>query len=124
MGSFDAFELGKDQLIDHAEKQTDLYLEDSGHSTTQKHTHAVHTAALSMPEVSHMDDCVLYDDVAFVAKWPGVLPAGSEEGDLISGALGDKGALMLSYHGLLIAAPTIEEACVKALAFERAAKMQ
>jgi L-fuculose-phosphate aldolase len=41
-----------------------------------------------------------------------------------SGALGDKSALMLSHHGLLIAAPTIEEACVKALAFERAAKMQ
>jgi L-fuculose-phosphate aldolase len=91
------------------------------------HTHAVYTAALGMLEVpldvSHMDNCVLYDDVAFVAKWPGV-PVGNEEGELISGALGDKSALMLSHHGLLIAAPTIEEACVKALAFERAAKMQ
>ncbi|MGH7048823.1 MAG: aldolase, partial [Stellaceae bacterium] len=91
------------------------------------HTHAVHTAALSMLEVplevSHMDNCVLYDDVAFVAKWPGV-PVGNEEGELISSALGSKSALMLSHHGLLIAAPTIEEACVKALAFERAAKMQ
>ncbi|MGH7037401.1 MAG: class II aldolase/adducin family protein, partial [Stellaceae bacterium] len=65
----------------------------------------------------------LYDDVAFVAKWPGV-PVGNEEGELISSALGGKTALMLSHHGLLIAAPTIEEACVKALAFERAAKMQ
>jgi len=90
------------------------------------HTHAVYTAALGMLEVplevSHMDNCVLYDDVAFVAKWPGV-PVGNEEGELISGALGDKSALMLSHHGLLIASPTIEEACVKALAFERAAKM-
>jgi L-fuculose-phosphate aldolase len=90
------------------------------------HTHAVHTAALGMLEVplevSHMDNCVLYDDVAFVAKWPGI-PVGNEEGELISGALGDKSALMLSHHGLLIASATIEEACVKALAFERAAKM-
>jgi L-fuculose-phosphate aldolase len=212
MDSVDTFELSKEQLIDHADKQMDLYLEDSGYSTTQKlaltcrilfdnghdsglagqitargtdrstfytqrlgmgfdeisagnfllvdehlnvlegkgmanpanrfhswvyrarpdvnciiHTHAVHTAALSMLEVplevSHMDNCVLYDDVAFVAKWPGV-PVGNEEGELISSSLGNKSALMLSHHGLLIAAPTIEEGCVKALAFERAAKMQ
>ncbi len=211
MDTVDTFELGKEELIDLADRQMNLYLEDSGYSTTQKlaltcrilfdnghdsglagqitargidrttfytqrlglgfdeisadnfllvdehlsvregkgmanpanrfhswvyrarpdvnciiHTHAVHTAALGMLEVplevSHMDNCVLYDDVAFVAKWPGV-PVGNEEGELISGALGDKSALMLSHHGLLIASPTIEEACVKALAFERAARM-
>ncbi|OWT66383.1 aldolase [Candidimonas nitroreducens] len=91
------------------------------------HTHAVHTAALGMLEqpliVSHMDNCVLYDDVAFVEKWPGV-PVGNEEGELIAGALGNKRALMLSHHGLLIAGSTVEEACVLAIAFERAARMQ
>jgi L-fuculose-phosphate aldolase len=211
MDTVDTFDLSKEQLVDKADKQMDLYLEDSGYSTIQKlaltcrilfdnghdsglagqitargtddktfytqrlglgfdeitvenfllvdehltvlegegmanpanrfhawvyrtrpdvnciiHTHAIHTAALSMLEVplevSHMDNCVLYEDVAFVAKWPGV-PVGNEEGELISNALGNKSALMLSHHGLLIAAPTIEEACVKALAFERAARM-
>jgi L-fuculose-phosphate aldolase len=211
MDTVDTFDLSKEQLVDHVERQMDLHLEDSGYSTTQKlaltcrilfdnghdsglagqitargsdritfytqrlglgfdeisagnfllvdehltvlegqgmanpanrfhswvyrarpdvnciiHTHAVYTAALGMLEVplevSHMDNCVLYDDVAFVDKWPGV-PVGNEEGELISGALGNKSALMLSHHGLLIASPTIEEACVKALAFERAAKM-
>jgi L-fuculose-phosphate aldolase len=91
------------------------------------HTHAVHTAALGMLEqplvISHMDNCVLYDDVAFVAQWPGV-PVGNEEGVLISGALGNKRALMLSHHGLLIAGQSVEEACVLAIAFERAARMQ
>ncbi|KOF54450.1 MULTISPECIES: aldolase [unclassified Achromobacter] len=91
------------------------------------HTHAVHTAALGMLEqpliVSHMDNCVLYDDVAFVAKWPGI-PVGNEEGELIAGALGGKRALMLSHHGLLIAGSSVEEACVLAIAFERAARMQ
>lgn len=91
------------------------------------HTHAVHTAALGMLEtpliVSHMDNCVLYDDVAFVGHWPGV-PVGNEEGELISGALGQKRALMLSHHGLLIAGSSVEEACVLAIAFERAARMQ
>jgi L-fuculose-phosphate aldolase len=91
------------------------------------HTHAVHTAALGMLEeplvVSHMDNCVLYDDVAFVAKWPGV-PVGNEEGELISSALGNKRALMLSHHGLLVATSTVEEACLLSIAFERAARMQ
>lgn len=91
------------------------------------HTHAVHTAALSMLEVpleiSHMDNCVLYDDVAFLPKWPGV-PVGNEEGELIAAALGSKRALLLAHHGLLVACATIEEACLLALAFERAARMQ
>jgi L-fuculose-phosphate aldolase len=91
------------------------------------HTHALHTAALSMLEVplviSHMDNCVLYDDVAFLSKWPGV-PVGNEEGELIAGALGTKRALLLAHHGLLVACSSIEEACLLALAFERTARMQ
>lgn len=91
------------------------------------HTHAVHTAALSMLEVplqiSHMDNCVLYDDVAFLPKWPGV-PVGNDEGELIASALGSKRALLLAHHGLLVASSSIEEACLLALAFERAARMQ
>lgn len=90
------------------------------------HSHAIHTAALSMLEVplevSHMDNCVLYDDVAFVAKWPGV-PVGNEEGELISAALGNKRALLLAHHGLLVAGSSVEEACLVAIAFERAARM-
>jgi L-fuculose-phosphate aldolase len=91
------------------------------------HTHALHTAALSMLEVplsvSHMDNCLLYDDVAFAPSWPGV-PVGNEEGEFITAALGDKHALLLTHHGLLIAGRSVEEACVLSLAFERTAKMQ
>lgn len=91
------------------------------------HTHAIHTAALSMLEIpleiAHMDNCVLFDDVAFLPKWPGV-PVGNEEGQLISTAIGDKRAILLAHHGLLIACPSVEESCLLALAFERAARMQ
>lgn len=91
------------------------------------HTHAIHVAALSMLEIpleiSHMDNCVLYDDVAFLPVWPGV-PVGNNEGKLISQAIGHKKALLLAHHGLLIASSSIEEACILALAFERAARMQ
>lgn len=91
------------------------------------HTHPLYTAALSQLEVplviSHMDNCILYDDIAFVSKWPGV-PFGNEEGVLISGALGKKRAILLSHHGLLVAGATVEEACTLAVTFERAAQMQ
>ncbi|TCG08138.1 aldolase [Paraburkholderia steynii] len=91
------------------------------------HTHAIHTSSLSMLEVplevAHMDNCVLYDDVAFASNWPGV-PVGNEEGEFITAALGDKHTLLLAHHGLLVAARTVEEACVLSMAVERAAKMQ
>ncbi len=68
------------------------------------HTHPLHIAALSTLEVplqvSHMDLCPLYDDCAFLKDWPGV-PVGNEEGEIISAALGDKRAILLSHHGLL-----------------------
>ena len=91
------------------------------------HTHPLHVAALSMLEVplavSHMDLCPLYDDCAFLQSWPGV-PVGNEEGEIIANALGGKRAILLAHHGQLIAAASIEEACVLALLIERAAKLQ
>ncbi len=77
------------------------------------HTHPLHSAALSMLEVplaiSHMDLCPLFDDCAFLKEWPGV-PVGNEEGEIIANAIGDKRAILLSHHGLLIAGRSIEEA--------------
>lgn len=91
------------------------------------HTHPLHSATLSMLEVplavSHMDICPLFEDCAFLKDWPGV-PVGNEEGEIIAEAIGDKRAILLSHHGLLVAGGSIEEACVLALLFERAAKMQ
>jgi len=91
------------------------------------HTHPLYVASLSMLEtplvVSHMDNCTLYDDCAFLQEWPGV-PVGNEEGDIISRALGDKRAILLAHHGMLVAATSIEEACVLSLQFERTARMQ
>lgn len=91
------------------------------------HTHAFHVAALSMLEVplvvSHMDTTPLYDDCAFLAKWPGV-PVGNEEGEIITAALGDKKAVLLAHHGQVVAGASIEEACSLGILIERAAKLQ
>ena len=91
------------------------------------HTHPTHIAALSMLEVplqvSHMDLCPLYEDCAFLEAWPGV-PVGNEEGEIITAALGDKRAILLSHHGQLSTGASIEEACVIAQLIERAAKLR
>ncbi len=90
------------------------------------HTHPLYTSALSMLEkpltVSHMDTCVLFEDFAFLPTWPGV-PISDREGEMISSALQDKRALLLAHHGLVVASSSIEEACVIAVQFERAAKL-
>ncbi|MTJ79635.1 MAG: aldolase [Telmatospirillum sp.] len=91
------------------------------------HTHPLHASALSMLgrplTVAHMDSCLLYGDVAFLKEWPGV-PVGNSEGSIITEALGDKRAVLLAHHGLLVAARSVEEACVIAVQFEKAARMQ
>ena len=91
------------------------------------HTHALHTTALSMLgiplEISHMDACLLYGDVAFLEQWPGI-PVGNEEGRIISEILGDKRAALLAHHGMIVAGRSVEEACVLAVQFERAAQVQ
>ncbi|BAO94162.1 aldolase [Caballeronia insecticola] len=91
------------------------------------HTHPRFVSALSTLEVplvvSHMDLCPLYDDCAFLERWPGI-PVGNEEGEIISGALGQKRAILLAHHGMLVTGKTVEEACVLALLMERAARMQ
>lgn len=91
------------------------------------HTHPFHTATLSMLEkplvISHMDTTPLFDDCAFLGKWPGI-PVGNSEGQIISEALASKRCLFLAHHGLLVTGRTVEEALMLAHLFERAAHMQ
>jgi L-fuculose-phosphate aldolase len=91
------------------------------------HTHPFHASALSMLEIplviSHMDTCALFEDCAFLKKWPGI-PVGNSEGEVISSALGLKRAILLAHHGQLVACGSVEEACVLSLQFERAAALQ
>jgi L-fuculose-phosphate aldolase len=91
------------------------------------HTHPTHVSALSMLEIplviSHMDSCILFDEVALLPRWPGI-PVGDCEGELISAALGRKKAALLAHHGLVAAGASVAEACIIALQIERAARLQ
>ena len=91
------------------------------------HTHPPHCSALSMIGVplhaAHMDTALFHDDCAWLERWPGP-PIGDEEGELISEALGDKNSILLAHHGQVAAAPTVEEAAIRALMIEHAARLQ
>ncbi|MDB6368817.1 aldolase [Photorhabdus bodei] len=91
------------------------------------HTHPTYISALSMLEVplkvSHMDVCPLFNDCAFLGKWPGI-PVGNEEGKIITKALGDKKTILLAHHGQISTGASVEEACNLAILIERAAKLQ
>jgi L-fuculose-phosphate aldolase len=90
------------------------------------HTHAPFASALSCTSSSlktiHMDSAMLHG-TAHLPDWPGV-PVADDEGRIISGALGNAKAILLSNHGLLTAGASIEEATYLAVFFERAARMQ
>ncbi len=91
------------------------------------HTHPPYCSALSMIgvplEAAHMDTSMFYDDCAWLETWPGP-PIGDEEGELISTALGDKNSVLLAHHGQLAAGATVEEAAIRAIFIERAARLQ
>jgi L-fuculose-phosphate aldolase len=74
-------------------------------------------------EISHMDTMPLYRSVAYLGQWPGV-PFGDDEGEIIGTALGDHKALLLAHHGLITTGSSVEEACLLAMVFEQAARMQ
>jgi L-fuculose-phosphate aldolase len=91
------------------------------------HTHPPAASALAAAEqpliVAHMDATPLFDDMAFLPKWPG-LPTADREGEVIAGALADKHALLLAHHGLLAAGRSVQEAAFLAVFMERMARQQ
>ena len=91
------------------------------------HTHppaaSVLAAAARPLIVAHMDATPLFDDMAFLAEWPG-LPTADREGELIAAALGDRHAMLLAHHGLLAAGRSVQEAAFLAVFTERMARLQ
>lgn len=91
------------------------------------HTHPPYVNALSMTgvplEVAHMDATPFFNDCAFLKEWPG-LPIADNEGEIISGALGNKRTILLANHGFLAATSSIEESAYLSVLIERAARSQ
>jgi L-fuculose-phosphate aldolase len=91
------------------------------------HTHPPAASALAAAGtplvVAHMDATPLFDDIAFLAEWPG-LPTADREGEIIAGALGEQHAILLAHHGLLAAGRSVAEAAFLGVFIERMARLQ
>ena len=70
-----------------------------------------------------MDAAPLFEDVAFLPRWPG-LPTADREGALISAGLGDCHAVLLAHHGMLTAGRSVQESAFLAVFMERMARQQ
>jgi L-fuculose-phosphate aldolase len=91
------------------------------------HTHPPAASALAAAEapliVGHMDATPLFEDLAFLPRWPG-LPTADREGEIIAAGLEDKHAILLAHHGLLTAGRSVAEATFLAVFMERMARLQ
>lgn len=91
------------------------------------HTHPPAASALAAAEtplvVGHMDATPLFEDLAFLPRWPG-LPTADREGEIIAAGLGGHHAILLAHHGLLTAGRSVEEATFLAVFMERMARLQ
>ncbi len=91
------------------------------------HTHPPACSALAAAAqpliVAHMDATPLFEDVAFLPRWPG-LPTADREGELITAGLGDCHAVLLAHHGMLAAGRSVQEAAFLAVFMERMARQQ
>ncbi|WP_322867464.1 class II aldolase/adducin family protein [Aquicoccus sp. G2-2] len=91
------------------------------------HTHGENAVAIGVtgntiepvwqPGAIFYDNCVLFDE------FDGVV-LDRDEGERIAGALGDKSAVLLRNHGMLIASESVRMGCISALTLESVAGMQ
>ena len=90
------------------------------------HTHPLHAAAFSAAAADFA--MVSQDSVLFsrgIARFPSPrLIVTAEQGAAVAECLADRSLVLLKNHGLVIAAPTVEEATVLAVSFERSLQVQ
>lgn len=90
------------------------------------HNHPYHVtvlAALGMvPEVLHQTGCLFDGEMRFVDEYTGEIDSASLGSDLAD-RVGDSTITVLANHGVIVTAPTVEEAVYKTAAFERQCRL-
>ncbi|HEV2370274.1 MAG TPA: class II aldolase/adducin family protein, partial [Acidimicrobiales bacterium] len=90
------------------------------------HNHPYYVTLLAavgmVPEALHQTGSMYLDDLGFVAEYDG------EIDDPVLGAelaerIGDKSVVILANHGVIVTAPTIEEAVYRSASFERMCRL-
>jgi len=86
------------------------------------HNHPMHATILAglgvLPEIIHQNSAMFADELVFVNEYDGEVDS-AELGASIAQRMGDASVALLASHGVIVAAPTIEEATYKSVMFER-----
>jgi ribulose-5-phosphate 4-epimerase/fuculose-1-phosphate aldolase len=85
------------------------------------HNHPYYATLLAamgeLPRMVHQNNCLFHDELALVDEYG--LVAEAADGQWLADQVGDASGVLLAYHGALVTAPTIEDACYRAVTFER-----
>jgi ribulose-5-phosphate 4-epimerase/fuculose-1-phosphate aldolase len=90
------------------------------------HNHPYYCTVLAalgiLPEIFHQTGCMFEAELAFVDEYTGEI-ASAELGSDLAALIGDKSVVVLANHGVVVTAPTIEEATYKAASFDRQCRL-
>jgi ribulose-5-phosphate 4-epimerase/fuculose-1-phosphate aldolase len=90
------------------------------------HNHPYHSLVLAalgiLPELFHQTGCLFDGDLTFVNEYTGEV-ASAELGADLADAIGDASVVILANHGVLITAPSVEEATYKAAVIDRQCRL-
>jgi ribulose-5-phosphate 4-epimerase/fuculose-1-phosphate aldolase len=86
------------------------------------HNHPMYGSILAglgvLPEIVHQNSSMFHDELVLVDEYSGEVDAASLGADLAD-LIGDASVAVLVSHGVIVTAPTIEEAVYKSASFER-----
>jgi ribulose-5-phosphate 4-epimerase/fuculose-1-phosphate aldolase len=86
------------------------------------HNHPFHVTVLSalgiVPDVLHQTGCLFDAETGFVDEYTGEIDSASLGADLAD-RIGSASVVVLANHGVIVTAPTVQEAVYKTAAFER-----
>ena len=71
-----------------------------------------------LPEIIHQNSSMFFDEMVFINEYDGEV-ASADLGAELAERVGEASVAMLASHGVLVTAPTIEEATYKSAALER-----
>jgi ribulose-5-phosphate 4-epimerase/fuculose-1-phosphate aldolase len=90
------------------------------------HNHPYHVTVLAalglLPEVLHQTGCLFDGETRFVDEYTGEIDSASLGANLAD-RIGEASVIVLANHGVIVTAPTVEEAVYKTAAFERQCRL-
>jgi ribulose-5-phosphate 4-epimerase/fuculose-1-phosphate aldolase len=86
------------------------------------HNHPIFTTVLAglgiLPQIIHQNSAMFFDEMVFVNEYGGEVDSAAG-GAFLADAMGDASVALLASHGVIVVAPTIQEATYKSAMFER-----